>query len=396
MLSQRRLRPSVCRTSQNEYEDVITSIDAVEMLAPEPGGRRIAGPLRTVTDKIGRQLALDFVRRPIPQAIAPRSTPEHGPFDLFFMVVQHPSDLNILQALPDWRQLCAKAIVFIEELWVIDLKYEKMLRPLKQFDHVLIGTTETAEPLQQIIGKPCHPGHVGVDAIRFCPLPNSPVRTIDFLSMGRRSARTHAALMKMARSRDFYYEYDTIKAKYVLDTVEHRELLANRIKRSRYFLANRPKVDAEHQTARQEEMGMRFFEGAAGGAIMIGDRPRTPYWDQLFDWPDACIDLPFDSEDIEDVLEGLEQQPERLARIRRDNVVNSLNRHDWAYRFQQILRLAGMNEHPNLHKRLQQLARLSNEASVEMSPAAASAVASAGASATTSAGASAAGRFMVR
>ena len=371
MLSQRRLRPSVCRTSQNEYEDVIASIDSVEMLSPEPRSRHFTGRLRSLEDKIGRKLAIDFIRRPVPKPVVPRHAPEHRPFDLLFMVVQHPSDLNVLQALPNWRQLCAKAIVFIEELWLIELKYEKMLRPLKQFDHVLINTVATAEPLQQLTGTPCHAGHIGVDAIRFCPLPTSPRRAIDFLSMGRRSARTHAALLKIARSRDFYYEYDTVKAKYVLDSVQHRELLANRIKRSRYFLANRPKVDADHQTARQEEVGMRFFEGAAGGAVMIGDRPRTPYWDQLFDWPDACIDLPFDSEEIEDVLDALDQQPDRLARIRRDNVVNSLNRHDWAYRFQQVLRLAGLKEHAKLHKRLEQLRLLADEAAAEMAPAAA-------------------------
>ena len=152
-------------------------------------------------------------------------------YDLLFLIVQHPSDLNILHAYPSWRGHCRKAIVYIEELWTVELKHEKMLRPLEQFDHVLMNTADTVEPLGRLVGRPCDVAHVGVDAIRFCPLPNNAHRVIDFLSMGRRGETTHSALLKLARARDFYYEYDTVKAKHVLDTTDHRELLANRIKK---------------------------------------------------------------------------------------------------------------------------------------------------------------------
>ena len=254
ILSHRRLRPSICRTSQNEYEDVIASIDAVHILSPSARGRQLPANLRVIEDKVSRRTGIDFERRPWPERLT-----GGGRYDLLFLIVQHPSDLNILDAYPAWREQCRKAIVYIEELWTVELIYEKMLRPLKHFDHILINTAETAAPLSGLVGRPVAAAHVGVDTIRFCPIPEKPRRVIDFLSMGRRGEVTHSALIKLARERDFYYEYDTVKAKYVLDSVDHRELLANRIKRCRYFLANKPKVDAKHQRGEQEELGMRFF-----------------------------------------------------------------------------------------------------------------------------------------
>ena len=48
--------------------------------------------------------------------------------------------------------------------------------------------------------------------------------------------------------------------------------------------------------------------------------------------------MPFDCPEIGELIADLDQQPERLARIRRDNVVNSLLRHDWYHRWSEILR----------------------------------------------------------
>ena len=362
LLSQRRLRPSICRTSQNEYEDVIASVDDVDLIAPAPRARQLPNLLLPIEHKVSRRAGLDFERRPWPQ----RATCD-GNYELLFIVVQHPSDLNVLEAIPDWRSRCRKAVVFIEELWTVELKYEKMLRPLQQFDAVVCGHDSTVGPLQELTQVPCYWDGVGVDAIRFCPLPHSPKRVIDFLSMGRRGERTHAALLEMAASRDFYYEYDTVKAKHVLSSAEHRILLANRIKRSRYFLVNTPKVDAKHQRGNQEEIGMRFYEGAAGGAVLVGESPDSPRFREHFGWEDSCIDFPYDSADIEDFLDDLDQQPGRLARARRENVTRSLLHHDWIYRYEFILQLAGLKPQSKASARVERLRSLAAEVASEIS-----------------------------
>jgi len=46
-----------------------------------------------------------------------------------------------------------------------------------------------------------------------------------------------------------------------------------------------------------------------------------------------------------------DRQPERQARIRRDNVRETRRRHDWAYRWESVLKIAGLDPMPGLLQR---------------------------------------------
>ena len=91
---------------------------------------------------------------------------------------------------------------------------------------------------------------------------------------------------------------------------------------------------------------------------MIGAPPKNPEFGDVFPWVDAVVPLPLDSRGIAAVIRELDQQPERQERIRRTNVVQSLLRHDWVYRWEAILTLAGLPPMPELVKRKERLAEL--------------------------------------
>jgi hypothetical protein len=177
--------------------------------------------------------------------------------------------------------------------------------------------------------------------LRFAPLPARAPRAIDVCNIGRRSEVTHRALLRLARERGLFYYYDTVAASggsgkqrtfRVDDPLEHRLLLASVLKRSRYFLANRGRINEPEFTRGHDEIAGRFYEGAAAGTVMLGEPPRTPEFEQQFGWKDAVIPAPFDSPEIGDLLACLDREPERLARIRRDNVAHAARRHDWVHR----------------------------------------------------------------
>ena len=88
---------------------------------------------------------------------------------------------------------------------------------------------------------------------------------------------------------------------------------------------------------------------------MVGTTPKCPEWEQSFDWPDAVIEIPYETTKIADILADLDSQPERLALARYNNIVNSLRRHDWAHRWRTILRAAEMEPRQALHDRLSAL-----------------------------------------
>ena len=96
---------------------------------------------------------------------------------------------------------------------------------------------------------------------------------------------------------------------------------------------------------------------------MVGERPNNEVFPKLFDWPDAVIEVPHDSCDIDLVIRDLDRDPERQDGIRRTGVAQALMRHDWAYRWEAILDAAGLEPMPGMLERKDRLRRLAEAAS---------------------------------
>jgi len=288
-------------------------------------------------------------------------------YELFFPVFNHVHELFALAAVPDWRRRCRVAACFVNELWA-HLLPGYLLELLAEFDHVFVGVQHIVGDVQRIVGRPCSYLPLAVDVLRFAPFPEEPSRAIDVCNIGRRSPVTHEALMRLAREGRIFYYYDTVAASgagrkertfRVDDPAEHRWLLASLLRRSRYFIANRGRINEPEHTRGHDEISARFYEGAAAGTVMLGEPPRTEEFERQFDWPDAVIPLPFDSPDVGAILAALDRDPARLARIRRDNVVNAALRHDWVHRIRTVFETLGLQPTEAMRareKRLQALA----------------------------------------
>jgi hypothetical protein len=350
---------AVWRCSFQELEGILPELDSVDVLAPRPS--------RWYTQ--GKRLALRsgrYFKRPfnpgIPEIRLKRD------YDLFFTVCEKPSELLSVSAVKGIKDRCRTSVCWLSEFYVKDIPLLKScIEVLSRFDHVLIMQSAT-DSFQKILPGKCRYLPAGVDAIQFCPYPDPPKRSVDVLSIGRRSGKTHQALLQLARDGKLFYVYDTIDDLKAYDLAEHRFMFANLARRSRYFIVNPGKINLPDETGGQSEFGYRYFEGAAPGAILIGERPRNEEFEKVFYWEDAVIDLPFGSDRIGEVIRELDAQPERQKRVRTKNVVESLLRHDWAHRWETILRIAGLAPLDGLRRRqqtLRELASLAEERGVD-------------------------------
>jgi hypothetical protein len=296
-----------------------------------------------------------------PLALNPgiEQTPIGAGYDLFMAICGNPTDLLSINAIGDWRNSCKKAICLIDEVWVTQIgRYRNFLRMLDKFDVVVLYYSQSVKPVNDLIGADrCIFLPPGVDTIRFCPYPNAPKRMVDVYSIGRRSAVTHRAFLEMAAD-GLFYLHDSTTADQVLDPTEHRVLFANISKRSRYFIVNPGLIDRPDVRGTQVEIGNRYFEAAASGSILLGERPRNGEFERLFGWPDALIDLPYDSPDVANLLKELDKDPERQETIRNANMRQALLRHDWVYRWEAILKAAAIGPLPQLEARKQHLRSL--------------------------------------
>jgi hypothetical protein len=334
------------RCAHFEFEDVIAQVDSVDLLAPhfDPFTQR---------HWIAKQVAYhsSILLNPGIDQTAMRSD-----YDLFFAICGNPSDLIRVNAIGDWRAKCRKAVCLIDEVWVREISgYRNYLRLLAKFDVVILYYSHSVKPINEMIGERCIFLPPGVDAIRFCPYPNPPERTVDVYSIGRRSAVTHRAFLKMASEEGLFYLHDSISGDHVLDPIEHRELFANIAKRSRYFIVNPGLIDRPDIRGEQIEIGNRYFEAAASGSILLGLRPLNGEFEKYFDWSDVLVDLPYDSPDAGNVVKEFDRQTERQSKMRERNVQQSLLRHDWVYRWESILKFVGVEPLPALQDRKKRL-----------------------------------------
>jgi Glycosyl transferases group 1 len=362
VFSQRNVfKTTLFRCSLYEFENVVSEIDSVEMVAP-------AANISGSRYRFAKQLAYHS-----PMALCPATSRTHlkEDYDLFLAVCGFPIDLLMLKAVSNWRERCKTAVCLIDEVWATQLsKYDNYLRLLEQFDAVMLYYSNTVKPLSERIGTKCHFLPPGVDAIRFCPYPEQPHRSIDVCSIGRRSETSHSKLLSMVEKEGIFYLYDTIAGSDAINSAEHRALTANIAKRSRYFIVNPGLIDRPDIRGNQLEVGNRYFEGSAAGAILLGERAENEVFRQLFDWPDALVHLPYDSGEVDEIIHELDTQPERQETIRRTNVAQTLLRHDWVYRWQSILETVNLEPMPELWQRKERLKRMAERVTGSVSVAA--------------------------
>lgn len=353
----RRFARSFFRCNLYEAQDVLTSTASVDLVPLELSwARRFKEEwlrLPLYHDPSRKLMFLNPGLRPL------RLT--RG-YDLFIAVCQNYWDLPYLNAIHEWRGQCRTSICWLDEIWaasISGLRY--WLHALDQFDHIFVGCKGSVSALSNAINRPCHWLPPAVDALRFSPYPAPPVRTIDVYSIGRRREHVHQALLQAAGCGEIFYLYDTYRGSAdseMYSYEQHRDLFANVAKRSRCFLVAPSKMDSPGETHGQVEVGYRYYEGAAAGAVMVGERPSCDVFTEMFPWPDVVIPIRPDGTDAIDTVADLARDPERLSDISRRNAAEALLRHDWVYRWKEMFREVGVEPTPGMLARERHLRNL--------------------------------------
>jgi len=373
LLSMRRIADLVAYSMLYEFEDIIAeATDADRADVESPAALEFSRRTYRVARMISRSCSLASLVAPTPSIVRLERK-----YELFFPTFNHTHELYALATIPDWRDHCRKAACYINEVWM-HLLPPYLLELLNQFDHVFLGTRHCVERVGEMIKAPCSHLPLAADVLRFAPWPHPPQRAIDVCNIGRRSSITHRALLEMAEARKIYYYYDTFAAPFgsrqrtfhVSNASEHRLMLGGLLQRSRYYVANRARVNEPEHTGDREEMSGRFYEGAAAGAVMIGEAPKTDDFRDQFGWPDAVIPMPFDCPNVETVLEQLGRDPERLARISRLNVHYAAIKHDWLHRLQHVFETLSLPPTVGMLERQRRLSQVADWATAPQASAA--------------------------
>lgn len=264
-------------------------------------------------------------------------------YDLLFYVCQFLEEVQEIEQIEGWRDRAGIAVIFVLESWTSTFdEYPRELRVLSKFDHVFVLNGSCVEKLQARLSAPVSQLNTATDCLRAAPSHPRPARSIDLLCIGRSDPVQHEQLQKATTAMGLFYHHEIWKKSWTDDWAGVRRQNAEMIKRSKYFLVWAPmawRQKWKDGTGQDNALSTRYFEGAAGGAVILGSRPDCPEFDAAFDWPDAVIPL---TDDPRALLSELDRDPLRVFRARHANVTQSLRRHDWAHRWLQVLATLGL------------------------------------------------------
>lgn len=349
------------------FLNVIAQVENADLLipsaAPHTAGRGVNPSVGYLWNELRHRVVSQAWRRLGRPGLSNAGQTQVGrDYDVFVFVCQFPPELTTLARIKGWRERCGKAYCYLLEGWPERFPHQAQeLRMLDGFDHVFVLNAESIPALRQYTSTPISFLPSACDTLLSCPYPEAPPRSIDVLSMGRRMPELHTKLSALAaHDGNFFYVHDVLKAGAVTDWAEHRAQSAAMIKRAKYFIAYDFTVDTTgvFKGVRKNALATRYFEGTAGGAIVLGSRQHCPEFDDHFDWPDAVIELPPGTPDVGAFLADLGSQSARLEQARATNVSQALRRHDWAHRWGQLLDVAGLPRSPRLQQRIERLARM--------------------------------------
>jgi Glycosyl transferases group 1 len=352
-----------------EFCRIVTECDDADLIAPRVDNYLARYLSRVLPPHDDHNVQRDFNRlvNAVRKGLRLKNAPTVEPvsldqdYDLFFFVAWSPQSLVELSRIENWRGRCKIAVAFLFELWSSTLEQDRRyVKLLDQFDHVFLNHSACIPRLPAYTRARCSLLPPGIDCLTATPYPSPPRRVVDVYSYGNRAVELHRQLLALAERGDFFYLYDSLAStdSRVKDWGEHRRLLANTIKRTRYFMGFNPATVASanaDKIAGEQVLPSRLFEGAAGGAIILGSAPQCPEFYQCFDWPDAVIEVSPKATDIAAVIAELDAQPQRTELIRRTNAIRCLEKHDWVYRWEHILATIGMEPRAQLHHRKSRL-----------------------------------------
>jgi len=167
----------------------------------------------------------------------------------------------------------------------------------------------------------------GVDTGVFDSVPGE--RSIFAYWMGRRYEPLHRAMLTYCTDRRLPYRY-TMRGGEFPNPLD----LGRLVGRSQYFLVTPPNLADPDRTGGYSPFVMRYLEGLAAGARLLGVLPRSGEYEMLLP-REAILVVEPDGSDLGAKLDEDRANPEARAAVERARILVRAH-HSWAKRAEQI------------------------------------------------------------
>jgi hypothetical protein len=319
VLLSRRNPASAGWVAIDEFEDLFQRLCGARILCPEHRSL-----LRDPLGKVQRRLLGRFHRL--------KENVERDA-ELLLVVARTPSDLRMLYSLTDARKRFRKIAGYVIDSYFT----EGFESSAKSYDHIFSTTQEGADFVRTKFGVSSSVLRQGFDCLAWASI--DPARSIDLIGFGRQPASYHREFQRSfhVSHSNILYLHSPIGAKAGSAVWVERPMMLKLLQRSKMSLAFHLLVEPEEARPRAANfVTSRWFESLAAGCIVVGRRPPGEMAAEMFDWPNALIELPDRPSEAADFIKSLACDARFLRETRTRNVIEMCRRHDWRYRIRNI------------------------------------------------------------
>ena len=253
--------------------------------------------------------------------------------DLLLVVARSPSDLRMIYSVANARRRFRHIAGYVIDSYFT----EDFKSSVKNYDHVFSTTEEGADIVRAKFGVSSSVLRQGFDCLSWANV--DPVRCIDVIGFGRQPQSFHREFQRSFHTRqsNVLYLHSPIGSSAGPAVWDERPMMLKLLQRSKMSLAFHLLVEPQGNRPRAANfVTSRWFESLATGCIVVGKRPPGKMAAEMFDWPNALIELPDIPSEATDLIQTLLSDAEFLQEVRKRNVLEMCRQHDWRYRIRDI------------------------------------------------------------
>jgi hypothetical protein len=356
-----------------ELEDVLAVDCGATMIAPKPHPlyQRSLNHKLTASGAAHRLIRkVTNIYQAVPDSQLPKASDD---MNVLIVIAMNGADLEMLRAIPQWRQRYDLVFAYIFDCWVLEALSHTIV---SQLDHLFVPFPEIRSRLADHFGIPVSVMPFGTNVRRY----GSPrtERPIDITSYGRCSQQYCQEIFRTFNEPGtglMYYIHPQTPAErfpqqpYCSERrdYQHKAMLGKVLRRSKAALAfsnvytSKTQSTMQHHVAHRISfpiLGYRWFEISAAGCAVLGKRPESPITDEYLDWQDATVELPDDPLEGIGFIKDFLADTARLEAIHHRNYYENLARNDWRHRIQTMFNILSI---PLPERLEQQLAAIADE-----------------------------------
>jgi hypothetical protein len=252
--------------------------------------------------------------------------------ELLLIVARKPSDLSVVRLVRQAKQRFRYVAGFVIDSYFT----EDFTNDVREFDHVFC-TAEAGVDAARRLGGRSSVLRQGFDCLTWACRDAS--RCIDLIGIGRQPATFHRAFQEAFHHPDsqHLYLHSPIGAAAGTAVWGERPMMLKLLQRSKISLAFHLLTEPEGNRPRSSDfVTSRWLESLTCGCLVVGKRPIGIMADEMFDWPNATIELSDKKGDALDTIIRFANDAKFLTGVRSRNVLEMCRRHDWRYRIRDI------------------------------------------------------------